>query len=350
MTKKRLSRGKFEKMSRLATDSGIINALAIDQRGSIVKMLKAGTERNGKVFDMELVYDFKRLVSQQLSAEASAMLIDEEMGFKGIEAKDPATGLIVSYEQTGYNVDTPGRLPKLIENQSAHMMVEKGADALKVLLYFNPNDSDDIQAVKKAFVQRYGTEAAAADIPIFLEIITYDDQIGGSKSREFAAAKPELVLRSIKEFTKPEYHVDVLKLEMPFNPDYVEGMTDAEVEPVYTEAEAKGYLHQMKELVTRPYIFLSAGVPTPVFQKELQLAAEADSGFSGVLSGRATWIEGIDVYLNKGEAGLINWLDTKGKQNVRDLATILEQGAKPWYTVYGGLDNIEVFDVQTVTD
>lgn len=350
MTMKRISKGKFERMNRLSTENGIINALALDQRGSIVKMIKSGTERNGKRFNMDLVYDFKKLVAQELSTEASAMLIDEEMGFKAIEAKDSNTGLIMSYEQTGYDVDTPGRLPRFIENQSAQMMVRKGADALKVLLYFNPNDPAEIQATKKAFVERYGTEAAAADIPTFLEIITYDDKIGGSKSREFAKAKPELVLRSISEFTKPQYHVDVLKLEVPFNPDYVAGLTDANVDPVYEEKDAKDYLHQMKGLVTRPYIFLSASVPTPVFQKELQLASEADSGFSGVLSGRATWIEGIDVYLNEGADGLTKWLDSKGKQNIHDLASILSEGAKPWYSVYGGLENIDVFDAKTVID
>lgn len=92
--------------------------------------------------------------------------MDEEYGFQGIEAKNPNAGLILSYEKTGYDVNTPGRLPELLPNESLQRLVQKGADAAKVLVYYNPDEPQEILDTKHAFLERLGTEAQAADIPI----------------------------------------------------------------------------------------------------------------------------------------------------------------------------------------
>ena len=62
-------------------------------------MMKAATGPDN--FKMEQIYDFKRLVSQELTKYVSSILLDEEYGFQGIEAKNPNAGLILSYEKTG---------------------------------------------------------------------------------------------------------------------------------------------------------------------------------------------------------------------------------------------------------
>ncbi|KAL3947612.1 tagatose 1,6-diphosphate aldolase [Lentilactobacillus hilgardii] len=344
MAKKLLSKGKYQRMLKLTNDEGKIDALALDQRGSLVKMMKTASEKYGKLFSMKMVYDFKEVVSRILSPLSSAVLLDEQMGFKGIEAKDPDTGLIMSYEKTGYDANEPGRLPSLIPDQSAQIMVSKGADALKVLLYFNPDDPDEINDQKKAFAERYGTEELAAETPTFFEIVTYDDRYD-SKSLEFAKEKPDFVLRAMKEFTQDKYHIDVLKMEVPFNPTYIEGWDASAGKSAYTEDQAKGYLKQLSDEATRPFIFLSAGVPTDIFQRELRLAGSASAQFNGVLSGRATWIEGVDLFVRDGEDGLVEWLKRKGTRNVTDLTKILSENATPWFEAYGGKDNIQVIDI-----
>ncbi|WP_056949312.1 tagatose 1,6-diphosphate aldolase [Lentilactobacillus kisonensis] len=346
MAKKFMSKGKFRKMMTVSDEKGIINAMALDQRGSLVKAMKIASEKYNKVFNMDMVYDFKEIVSRELSYLSSAVLLDDQMGYKGIAAKDKSTGLIMSYEKTGYDADTPGRLPSLIPDQSAQIMVQRGANALKVLVYYNPNDPDEINDVKKAFAQRYGTEGLAAETPTFFEIVTYDDKLD-SKSLAFAKIKPELVLKSMKEFTQDKYHIDVLKMEVPFNPTYVEGWTDSD-EYAYTEEQAKGYLKQLSDEATRPYIFLSAGVPTPIFQRELKLAGDAGAQFNGVLSGRATWLESVDIWIKGGEDALVSWLKDKGTRNIKELTEILSQKATPWFEAYGGMDNIEVVDVSNL--
>ena len=151
---KRISRGKFEKMQKLSNEDGVIAALAIDQRGSMKKMMKAATGPDN--FKMEQIYDFKRLVSQELTKYVSSILLDEEYGFQGIEAKNPNAGLILSYEKTGYDVNTPGRLPELLPNESLQRLVQKGADAAKVLVYQTwKSHSNDSRIDQRQIPYRY---------------------------------------------------------------------------------------------------------------------------------------------------------------------------------------------------
>lgn len=340
---KRISRGKFEKLQQLSNDQGVIAALAIDQRGSMKKMMEVAVGADD--FKMEQVYDFKKLVSQELTKYVSAILLDEEYGFKGIEAKNPTAGLIMSYEKTGYDVNTPGRLPELLPDDSLNRLLEKGADAAKVLVYYNPDDPQEILAIKHAFLERLGTEALAADIPVLVEPIVYDNDITDDHSPEFAKIKPQKVIDTIKEFTKDKYHIDILKVEVPVLFKYVEGYNADDDPVVYTQDEAANYFKKASDTATRPFIYLSAGVPADIFREELIFAGKHGAKFSGILGGRATWRDGVEVYAKKGEAGLIEWLDTVGKENVSELNEILAKYATPWYEVYGGLDNIEVFDI-----
>ncbi len=90
--KKVISKGKFERMNKLSNDQNIIDALALDQRGSLVNGMKKASEKYGKLFSMQLVYDFKEIVSEVLSPLSSAVLLDEQMGLKGFKPnqKTPA--------------------------------------------------------------------------------------------------------------------------------------------------------------------------------------------------------------------------------------------------------------------
>ncbi|WP_159722491.1 tagatose 1,6-diphosphate aldolase [Enterococcus sp. CSURQ0835] len=346
--KKRMSRGKFEKMQQLSNDQGVIAALAIDQRGSMKRMMEAavGKER----FEMDQIYEFKELVSQELTKRESAILLDEQYGFKGIKAKDKNCGLIMSYEKTGYDANTPGRLPELLPNESLDRLLAKGADAAKVLVYYNPDEDQELLDIKHAFLERLGTEALAADIPVFVEPIVYDDKITDDHSPEFAKIKPKKVIETIKELTKDKYHIDVLKVEVPVLFKYVDGFTEGDDPAVYTQKEAAEYFKAASDAATRPFIYLSAGVPANIFREELTFAGEHGAHYCGILGGRATWRDGVQVYADGGKEALLKWLDTQGRQNVEELNEILAKYAKPWYEIYGGLDNIEVFDVDVMKD
>ena len=133
----------------------------------------------------------------------------------------------------------------------------------------------------------------------------------------------------MKEFTKPQYNVDVLKVEVPVNAEFVEGSAVYKGEKAYTRAEALAYYRQGAEVATKPFIYLSAGVSNEQFVESLNMATEAGTDYSGVLCGRATWKDGMPIYATKGVKALEDWLSTEGVKNINAVNAALK-GATPW--------------------
>jgi tagatose 1,6-diphosphate aldolase len=164
--------------------------------------------------------------------------------------------------------------------------------------------------------------------------LTYDDALGDEKGLAFVKKKPEYVLHAIKEFSRPRYGVDILKVETPVNPAFISGTRAFANQGVaYSRSEALEYFRRIASVASKPFIFLSAGASTESFCETLELAVEARAKFSGVLCGRATWQGGIPVYGNGGVAALDRWLEEYGVQNVQAINKVLEQGATPWWDV-----------------
>ena len=180
-------------------------------------------------------------------------------------------------------------------------------------------------------------------MPFFLEPLVYDDAIGDEKGLAFARKKPEYVARTMEEFSKARYGVDVLKVELPVNPAFMAGTRAFTGEEMaYSRQEAIEHFCNTASATTKPFIYLSAGSTDEVFCDMLELAAEAGVKFSGVLCGRATWQDAIPVYANEGVEALEGWLAERGRQNIHALNDVLARGATPWWDVYGGKGNIEV--------
>ena len=133
----------------------------------------------------------------------------------------------------------------------------------------------------------------------------------------------------MREFSKPTYNVDVLKMEVPVNMNFVEGYANDET--VYTKEEAANYFKEQSEATELPFIFLSAGVTAKLFQDTLISAKEAGSTFNGVLCGHATSSEGVTPYATKGEGVGRDWLKSTGKNNIEELNTVLNTTASSWY-------------------
>ncbi|MBO0432022.1 tagatose-bisphosphate aldolase [Enterococcus sp. DIV0660C] len=312
-------------MNRLSTETGKISALAIDQRGALKKMMHA----LGMDATAEQISEFKTLVSSELTPFASAILLDPEYGLSAAKARDEQAGLLLAYEKTGYDATKPGRLPDLLEDWSALRLKIAQADAVKFLLYYDVDEDPAINHLKHVFVERLGSECAGEDRPFYLELVSYDATIADSNSIEYAKIKPHKVIEMMKEFSQPNYKVDVLKVEVPVNMNYVEGF--ATNETCYTQVEAQEFFKEQSEATSLPFIFLSAGVSTKLFQETLVFARESGSAFNGVLCGRATWKDGVKAYVENGRAGAIDWLQTTGRANIEELNEVVERTATPWY-------------------
>ncbi|NJN15091.1 MAG: tagatose 1,6-diphosphate aldolase [Oscillochloris sp.] len=339
MARVTMTRGKFDGIQACADDNGVIAAAAMDQRGSLKKAI---AKAHGSDVDDSALVEFKTAVTRILTKHASAILMDPEYGLPAIAQRAPGTGVLLAYEKTGYDATVKGRLPDLLGEWSVRRLVAADADAIKILLYYNPFDDGAINEIKHAFIERIGSECAANDVPFFLEPICYDDNIGDEKSFEFAQVKPKYVTAYMEEFSKPQYGVDILKVEVPVNVKFVEGMQVFSGQKAQSRAEAKELFQQAAAVSKKPFIYLSAGVTDEVFRETLELAAEAGTPFSGVLCGRATWQDGVSIYGQKGLAALEEWLEDRGVINIEALNTTLAQGAKPWWDFYGGKDNIEI--------
>ena len=330
----RLTPGKIENLKALTNDRGVIAAAAMDQRGSLKKAIGAakGIDR-GDVTD-EMMTEFKVAVSKVLTPHASAILLDPQWGLPAAEVRDPHAGLLLSYEESGYDNTQPGRLPFLLPDISVRNLKEEGANAVKILLYYTPFEQESINDRKHAWVERIGAECVAHDIPFFLEFVGYDPEGGDEKGFEFAKKKPAVVGGSMQEFSKDHYHVDVLKVEIPVNLAFAEGAGVFTGQKAYSKEEAFEHFRQAAELAARPFIYLSAGVSNEQYTESLRWAAEAGVNFSGVLCGRATWKEGIPVYGQGGPAALEDWMRHQGVKNINNVNDCLQE-ATPWFHFYG---------------
>ena len=339
-TPKQMTSGKYQRLMALSDEHGVIAALAIDQRGSLKKALTAIANREIATHEIE---ELKTLVAEVLTPYASAILLDPEYGLEAATHRANGTGLLLAYEISGYDTITRGRFPSLHPAWSVARLIEAGADAVKVLMYYDPDDDVSINDMKHAFVERIGAECHAYDIPFFLEVVSYSDSIGGEKSFAFAQAKPQKVMKLTREFSRPRYGVDVLKLEIPINMQFL--MNDDFRGPfAYTREEAKQYFRDVAEEAQVPFIFLSAGVSNTQFLASLALANEAGIPYAGVLCGRATWQDSLPVYMKGGVQALRSWLEHEGRQNIEALNSVLGNGAQPWWNRYGGRENLAIVD------
>ncbi|AEV94378.1 tagatose-bisphosphate aldolase [Pediococcus claussenii] len=316
--------GKLKGIRALATKDGVISALAIDQRGSLKKMIGAASGHEATKKEIE---DFKVAISSELTPYASGILLDPEFGIPAAKARDKDAGLLMAYEKTGYDATEPGRFPDILEDWSVSRLKELGADAIKFLLYYDVDESSEINEKKHAFIERLGDECKAEDMPLFLELVSYDANIPDANGKEYAKVKPHKVIEMVREFSKSQYGVDVLKVEVPVNQKYVEGFAENSDNVVYSRTDALEFYKEESDATKLPFIFLSAGVSAELFQEELLFAKEAGSTFNGVLCGRATWRHSVEPFAGESEEAGRKWMQTEGRKNIEDLNKVLAETA-----------------------
>lgn len=311
----------MKSLQAISTPGGTIAAIAVDQRKSLRRLIASAAALPEEAIPDSQLADFKEAVSAALTRHASAILIDPEYGLPAMRLRAPGAGLLATYEVDGFDNPRPHRMLALLPQYSAMRLREMGADGIKILLSWAPDGDARANEEKRVLIERIGCECEAAGVPFLLEPVVYDTAGADPRGLDFARRKPGLVRATMEEFSSPRYRVDVLKVEFPVMP--------AHLGAAYSRAEALDAYRAIDAVARCPYIYLSAGVGIDEFIASLELAAEAGTGYSGVLCGRAVWQEGVPVYVREGRAGLDDWLTRDGVRNVKRILECLKE-ARPW--------------------
>lgn len=333
------SEAKRQRLRRLSHANGVIGALAIDQRRSLRSLIAKAAGQPVAMIGDEQLAAFKETISQVLTSHATAILFDPEYGLTAASKRDPQCGLLLAYEVDGYDNPRPHRMLALMPDLSVQRLMEMGADGVKILLHYSPEDPVAANQEKFALIERIGGECEGVGLPFFLEPVLYQPaEIGkptvGSQTEadhafEFARKKPQLVVDMMSEFSCDRYRVDILKVEFPVVAQFVEGSRTFSGRAAYSYDEAIKWYRQADAAAALPYIYLSAGVRTSEFHESLRLGLEAETAFSGVLCGRATWQDGIGAFVESGREGLRSWLEEHGVANIIALNSLIA-GATSW--------------------
>src|SRR6202051_3466594 len=154
-----LSAGKLKHMKALSNKDGIIAAAAMDQRGSLQKSIATAKGVDPHAVTPEMMSEFKTAVVRVLTPHATAILLDPEYGLEAAKARAPNAGLLLAYEESGYDNTKPGRLPDLLPHVSVKRIVDWGSDAVTLLLYSCPFFDTQVNDIKHAFIERIGSES-----------------------------------------------------------------------------------------------------------------------------------------------------------------------------------------------
>lgn len=312
-----LTPGKLWGLRRMADENGIFKMTAVDQRppikGPIARYL--GVEEA----PWEEVARFKGLLVETLQAQSTAMLLDPHFAIPyGLDRLPPTKGLIVTLEDSLFEESDGGRLSASIDDWSANKIKRMGGDAVKVLAWYRPDAGATVLQAQQDYVKRVGEDCARYDIPFLFELLVYPLASDAHQTKEYIemqGKKADDVLASVEEFAKPDYGVDVFKLESPVNASDADG--SAAVQAVFDE---------MGRLAGRPWVMLSAGAGKAEFRKVLKHAFQA--GASGFLAGRAIWLDAFNAYP---DWGLIKQeLEGVSVDYLADISGLADREAKNW--------------------
>ena len=151
----KITPGKQKGMKAVSDARGVIAAAAMDQRGSLKSAIAKEKGIDKKDVSAQMMEEFKTAVVRVLTPHASAILLDPEYGLPAAKVRAKNAGLLLAYENSGYDNTRPGRLPDLLDIWSVRRLVAAGADCIKILLYYTPFDPKAIdRAPRKESIEK----------------------------------------------------------------------------------------------------------------------------------------------------------------------------------------------------
>src|SRR6266480_3955482 len=264
--------GKTRGLARLADTDGYFRMVALDQRPPLFEAIAQAKGITRDQVEYDDVTAAKRLLVEALAPHCSSMLFDPNFAVPAaIDLLPARCGLIMTLEEHRVEETAGGRKSRAIANWSVEKIRAIGGDAVKVLAWYRPDADPGINEHQKRFVREIGQECARYDIPYVLELLVYPFLGSANHTADYVESPgklPGLVIDSVREFAKPEYGVDLLKLESPL--------------------AANGVICRERNI---PWVLLSGGAVPEKFERVLEFAYAAGAG--GFLAGRTIWLDAV---------------------------------------------------------
>ena len=211
--------GKNRGIARLADADGHFRMVALDQRPPLFDAIAQARGITREQVEYADVTAAKRLLVESLSPHCSSMLFDPNFAVPAaIDLLPARCGLIMTLEEHRVEETAGGRKSRAIANWSVEKIRAIGGDAVKVLAWYRPDADPGVNEHQKRFVREIGQDCARHDIPYVLELLVYPFLGSANHTADYVESPgklPGLVVESVREFAKPEYGVDLLKLESP---------------------------------------------------------------------------------------------------------------------------------------
>lgn len=257
-------------LEAITTDQGTFAVLAMDQRGTLRRMLAEVDKADATDADMT---ELKRDMIASLAGSASAFLIDPTYGLpaaRKAETTEPY-GLLLAAEPAKRGSHDGEPVVSLDPDQDASWVAANGADALKFLVQIRADrpvkaGDRDLTAEAVTAMRTLIADCAAVGIPSIVENLIYplrgEDPLG-PEARADAIIEAAVLLDELKP--------TVLKLEYPGSPEAC---------------------RRLAEQLTVPWAVLSAGVASDAFADVLRISCD-EGGASGFIAGRSVWRETV---------------------------------------------------------
>lgn len=321
-----LAPGKLRALTRLADRDGFFRMVAVDQRPPIMNRIR---DLQGEAaVTWEAVGAVKAALIKALQPHASAMLLDPGYALPyAHRLLDPAKGLLVTLEKFQFEAaEGGGRLTHPYPGWTPAAIKRLGADGVKLMLFYRPDAPASVNERQHAFVREVGAACRAQEVAFLLEPLVYPlDQDAASAANyvEDPLKRPELVIETVREFAKPDYGIDIFKLETPVAANQV----PAPEEHSSAVADTQAWFGRIDALLDRPWVMLSAGAGMEPFRRVLTYAFKA--GASGYLAGRAIWWDAFRQWPDMAafEAGLAEG----GVGYMQRINAALREHAMPWW-------------------
>jgi tagatose 1,6-diphosphate aldolase len=288
-----LTLGKSRGLARLANKQGHFCMVALDQRPPLFEAIAAARGIDKTQVPFSDVITAKRLLVENLSPHCSSMLFDPNYAIPAaIDVLPADCGLIVTLEDHRTEETQGGRKSKAIADWSVEKIRRLGGDAVKVLAWYRPDASPEVLEHQKNFVRQIGEDCKRFDIAYVLELLVFPFLGTAGHTADYVESPtklPELVIDSVREFAKPEYGVDLLKLESPLAANSLPARDGSEAaKAAQKEFDAVGKICADAGI---PWVLLSGGAAPEKFELVLDYAYAAGAG--GFLAGRTIWLNSI---------------------------------------------------------